>query len=77
MSLIPPENLHACESHQVVMDRELGCPCCRTGVESRPEEFIDDPVTASNLQWSIEPETMLELLPIMVEYLGDRDEGPL
>jgi len=73
---IPKQHLRACPDHGVVAEQGNDCPCCLTGIEARPNEY-DSGVDQLDLRWQIEPETMAELLPLLEEYLEDRDEGPL
>lgn len=76
---IPRDHLRACPDHRLVDDRDHACPACTTGVEARPDEFMEEsrPPEPLDLQWHIEGETMQELLPLMETYLDDRDQGPL
>lgn len=74
---LPRENIQACKTHGVVTSDRGECPCCETGVESRAEEFIGEKTTPEDLRWQIEHETLVELLPVMVNYLEERGQGPL
>ena len=73
---IPEDHLRSCPDHNVVSDRDEECPCCVTGVEARPEDVITD-VKPIDLRWKIEPETMVEAIELIQEYLDDVGEGPL
>lgn len=73
---IPEGHLRSCHEHGVVSERGDDCPCCIHGIEARPDGF-EDSVKPSKLRWQVEPETMLEVIPLMEEYLDDMDQGPM
>lgn len=77
---IPSDHLRACPEHRLVSDRESPCPACETGVEARPDYFMeheDHPVDVRHLQWQIKTDSMPVLLSLMNEYLEDKGwEGP-
>lgn len=76
---IPSDHLRACPEHRVVAERDAPCPCCVTDAEARPDAFMDGaehPVEQEDLRWHIEPDTMIELIPLVREYLDDRGAGP-
>lgn len=73
---IPKQHLRACPKHRVVAERGDDCPCCITGIESRPDAY-DNPISQLDLRWQVEPETMVELIPLMEEYLEDKNQGPM
>lgn len=77
----PPrrDHLRACEVHGTIGGGAGGsglCPACATDVDI--EVRRDDVLRAKplDLQWAVESETLVELIPLVLEYLEDRGEGP-
>ena len=69
-TVIPRDHLRACHEHGVVAERNAPCPCCQTNIEARPGGF-NGYTSSEDLRWHIEPDTMLELLPLVEEFVDD------
>lgn len=76
---IPADHLRACPDHRLVAQHDEECPACATGIEARPDEFEENqqhPVKPLDLRWKIESDTMIELIPLITEYIEDQGADP-
>lgn len=75
--MIPSNHLRACPEHGVVAPTGRSgssrCPCCETDTEARPKAVSGESFGQMDLRWQVEPDTMIELLPLLKQNAVDAD----
>jgi hypothetical protein len=75
--MIPKDNLRACREHEVVAPHETGCPVCQTDAEAAPKAASDRSFGDTDLRRRIEPQTLIDAIPRLIEDAERAGEGPV
>lgn len=72
-----PPDLSRCHDHdvQLVQDEHGSpnyCPCCELGLDARPNDDVPGSTDQAAVRSPIRKSTIRELIPLMREYLEDR-----
>lgn len=74
--MIPKDHLHACPEHGVIAHKH-DCPVCVTEAITDPKAVREENFGQIDLRWQVEPDTMLDLLPLLIEDAERAGEGPV
>jgi hypothetical protein len=75
--MIPKNHLRACHEHEVVAPNGAGCPVCQTDAEAAPTAASDNSFGDIDLRRRIEPQTLIDAIPRLIEDAERAGEGPV